>query len=73
MVRRPATAKGLTMLSHYPPRQAPAKPNRRAGKCRSFRALCQANHYSAALTTALLNTAAMRYAQGLPVAWPRAC
>lgn len=58
------------MLQHYPNRQAPANPNRRAGMCRSFRAACIASGYSMALTQALLETAARRYANGQVVHWP---
>jgi hypothetical protein len=60
------------MLTYYPPRQAPSNPRRKAGKGRSFRALCAANGYSFALTQAALETAARRAAKGLPIVWPTA-
>lgn len=69
----PPLTKANTMLQHFPPRQAPANPNRRAGKVRSFRALCEARRYSQPLTQALLETAVRRYANGQPVAWPQPC
>lgn len=57
------------MLQYYPVRQATANP-RRAGKGRSFRALCEAKGYSAKLTQAALETANRRALAGEPIAWP---
>lgn len=68
----PTLSKGNAMLSYYPPRQRPAKPNRRAGKGRSFRQLCETRGYSAKLTAALLATANRRAVAGLPIVWPNA-
>jgi hypothetical protein len=59
-------------MTYYPPRQAPATPNRKAGKCRSLRAACVASGYSIALTLAVLATANRRAMAGKPIVWPAA-
>jgi hypothetical protein len=60
------------MLTYIPARIVIRRTSRKAGNARSFRALCEGKGYSAALTAALLATAARRYAEGLPVVWPAA-
>jgi hypothetical protein len=57
-------------MQYFPQRQAPAKPSRKAGKGRSFRAMCEARGYSAKLTQALLETANRRAMSGAAIVWP---